>query len=247
MLTASGLLWFYSALGKNTALSKKNLKRIVVAGVFLGLHFTCFFWGVRHTSIANATILANTGPFFTALISAFNGKSHLKPSGYVGLFLALIGVCIVQSTGLDVNKDSLIGNLVSLLGGFFISLTYLFAEKIRITTKNVVYGRTLFFVAALTILAISIFLGENPMVFEKKHLPWFLFLGLVPSIFGHNFLNYAIKYLSPTAIASIPLGEPIIASFLGYILFYEKISNEAFLGSPFVFIGIYLILKNSNK
>ena len=35
---------------------------------------------------------------------------------------------------------------------------------------------------------------------------WFFFLGLVPSILGHNTLNYAVKYLSPTAVASIPLG-----------------------------------------
>ena len=69
-----------------------------------------------------------------------------------------------------------------------------------------------------------------------------MFLGVVPSILGHNSLNYSIRYLSPTAVASVPLGEPVIASILGYALFSESISIEALLGAPFIFFGIYLIL-----
>ena len=58
MFTASGLLWGYSTINRGKPLSKTNTSLTIIAGVFLGLHFACFFWGVRNTSIANATLLA---------------------------------------------------------------------------------------------------------------------------------------------------------------------------------------------
>ena len=68
----------------------------------------------------------------------------------------------------------------------------------------------------------------------------------MPSILGHNSLNYALKYLSPTAIASVPLGEPIIASIFGWFLFGEEIAKSSLEG-PFVLIGIYFYHKEVNQ
>ena len=58
-------------------------------------------------------------------------------------------------------------------------------------------------------------------------------------------LNYCIKYLSPTAVASIPLGEPIIASAFCYFLFFETVPVSALIGAPFVFCGIVMTVRNS--
>lgn len=73
------------------------------------------------------------------------------------------------------------------------------------------------------------------------------FLGVVPSILGHNSLNYALKYLSPTAIASVPLGEPIIASLFGWLFLGETITKHSLEGAPFILIGIYFIIKTSSN
>jgi len=246
MITASGMLWGFSTLKNHYPLSRSNLKRVLIAGVFLGLHFASFFWGVRHTSIANATILANTGPFFTAIIGFLAGRRFEKKQ-YFGLFFSIIGVIIIQGAGLKIDPNKLAGNLISLFSGLCIAITYIYAEKIRIKTHNTVYGRSLFLIAGVTIFVIAVFYGENPLVFDKKHFIWFLFLGFVPSILGHNLLNFAIKYFSPTAVASIPLGEPIIASIFAYFLFAEQVPLEAVFGSPFVFVGIYLILNSEKK
>ena len=129
------------------------------------------------------------------------------------------------------------GDSISILSGFCAGLSYVFSAKIRKETRNTVYGRSLFFVAAVTI----------GIVFQKEHIVWLIFLGLVPSIMGHNMLNYAIKYLSPTTVASVPLGEPIIATILGYLIFAERVPFETILGGPVILCGIYIILKSYNE
>ena len=244
MLSASGLLWAFSAQKPQSLIVTENRTRIVFAGFFLGLHFALFFVGVRNTSVASATLLANTGPIFTAILSWFVGQKMSK-SVFLGLLISLIGIILVQWSGFGMEKNTVWGNLFSLLSGFCIALTYMFASEIRKNTDSVLYGRSVFLVAAATIGFITFFSGDSLFEFRSGDIPWFLFLGVVPSIFGHNMLNYSIKYLSPTAVASVPLGEPIIASVFGYLIFSEKIPESAIYGAPFVFIGIALTIKNS--
>lgn len=244
MLSASGLLWAYSVKKPQSLIRIENRRRIALAGFFLGLHFALFFVGVRNTSVASATLLANTGPVFTALLSWFIGQ-RVSKSVMLGLLLSVFGIVVVQWSEFGLENNNVWGNVFSLLSGFCIAMTYMFASQIRKTTENVLYGRSVFLVAAVTIGAVAMLSGVSVFDFDKNDVVWFLFLGIVPSILGHNMLNYSIKFLSPTAVASIPLGEPILASAFGYLLFLEKIPESAILGAPIVFIGIIIIIKNS--
>ena len=243
MLTASGMLWSYSVIRPAGKLSSANKKRIIFAGIFLGCHFACFFLGVRNTSIANATLLGCMAPIFTVIISIFQ-KKKINKMTYVGLSVALIGGGIIQSGDLSLNNANLFGNSIALLSALFIAITFVLAEEIRQETNSIVYGRSLFFVASITVLLIAATAGDSILNFKAGDIPWFLFLGLVPSIFGHNLLNYAVKYITPTAVSSVPLGEPIIASIFALLLFGEAIPFGALLGGPVVLIGVYIIIKH---
>jgi drug/metabolite transporter (DMT)-like permease len=243
MFTASGMLWSYSAIRPAGKLSSVNKKRIIFAGFFLGCHFACFFLGVRNTSIANATLLGCMAPIFTVFISIFQ-KKKINKMTYVGLIVAIVGGGIVQSGDISLNSANLFGNSIALLSALFLAITFVLAEEIRQETNSIIYGRSLFFVASITVLLIATTAGDSILDFKAGDMPWFLFLGLVPSIFGHNLLNYAVKYITPTAVSSVPLGEPIIASIFALLLFGEAIPIGALLGGPVVLIGVYIIINN---
>jgi len=243
MFTASGMLWSYSVIRPAGKLSSANKKRIIFAGIFLGCHFACFFLGIRNTSIANATLLGCVAPIFTVFISIFQ-KKKINKMTYVGLSVSLIGGGIIQSGDISLDSANLFGNSIALLSALFLAITFVLAEEIRQETNSIVYGRTLFFVASITVLLIATTAGNSILNFKAGDIPWFLFLGLVPSIFGHNLLNYAVKYITPTAVSSVPLGEPIIASIFALLLFGEAIPIGALLGGPVVLIGVYIIINN---
>tara|TARA_Y100001968_G_C19453510_1_gene770429 strand:+ start:5932 stop:6771 length:840 start_codon:yes stop_codon:yes gene_type:complete len=244
MLIASIILWVYSLLTKTVPLTNKANRTTMFAGVFLGLHFACFFWGVRNTSIANATLLANTGPLFTVGLTYLKEKKISK-NLILPLLITVFGVLIIQWTDLNFFENNPMGNIVSLFSGFCIANTYLLAKEVRKNNSTLAYGRSLFFYAAITIGFICLIKHVSIFDFNFNHIVWFLFLGVVPSILGHNSLNYTLKFLSPTTVATIPLGEPIIATGLALILFSEKIPLNYLVGAPFVFIGIFLIVKKS--
>ena len=243
MFTASGMLWGYSVIRPAGGLSPINKKRIIFAGIFLGCHFACFFLGIRNTSIANATLLGCMAPIFTVFIAILQ-KKKINKMTYVGLIVAIVGGGIVQSGDISLNSANLFGNSIALLSALFLAITFVLAEEIRQETNSIVYGRSLFFVASITILFIATMAGDSILNFKHSDIPWFLFLGLVPSVFGHNLLNYAVKYITPTAVSAVPLGEPIIASIFGLLLFGEAIPFGALLGGPVVLIGVYIIINN---
>ena len=242
MFTASGMLWSYSVIRPAGKLSPINKKRIIFAGIFLGCHFACFFLGIRNTSIANATLLGCMAPIFTVFISIFQ-KKKINKMTYVGLIVAIVGGGIVQSGDISLSSANLFGNSIALLSALFLAITFVLAEEIRQETDNVVYGRSLFFVASITVLFIAAAAGDSILNFKPGDIPWFLFLGLVPSIFGHNLLNYAVKYITPTAVSSVPLGEPIIASLFALLLFRETIPFGALLVS--VLVSCWFPLRSS--
>ena len=244
MFTASGMLWGYSAVKPAGKLNRKNTFHIILAGLFLGGHFACFFAGVRLTTIANATLLGNVAPVFTAIMERIQGKDWNR-SIILGLLLSLTGAVIIQNADLK-DPGNTSGNWLALLSSFFMALAWIQAKRIRKNTNTIVYSRHLFLIAAGTILIVILLKGDSLFDFERKHLPWFLFLGLVPSILGHNLLNYAVRFISTTSVASVVLGEPILASFFGFILFQETLPAASWIGGPMVLFGVYYILKNQS-
>ena len=71
MTFGSLILWGMSLLKKQVPLKNENLKRTIIAGIFLGIHFALFFGSIKLTTIANATFLGTLAPLFTFFIEKY--------------------------------------------------------------------------------------------------------------------------------------------------------------------------------
>ena len=52
-------------------LNKENLLTLGLAGIFFGTDMAVWNWAISFTSVAHATLMANTAPLFVTLISFF--------------------------------------------------------------------------------------------------------------------------------------------------------------------------------
>ena len=250
MLSASLFLWIYSLIKKQTPLSLINKRRIVFAGVFLGLHFACFFLGVRYTSIANATLLATLGPVFTSTISFFQGKKTSR-NVYVGLGIALFGIIIIQYGDLSLSPKNLLGNALSLLSSLFIAITFTTAAEIRKDTGNVSYGRTLFLIAAITIGLIAVFIAVSSYFFINDFLAvrsiCILLLFYAREVLDSAFLQEPITRLFLVSVVYFIIVLAIYFGTYPYRLrdflkwLYTKSNRPIFLGTSLVICSIILL------
>lgn len=74
-----------------------------------------------------------------------------------------------------------------------------------------------------------------------------LCLAVGPSIIGHGSMNYAVRFISPTLLATLFLIEPLMASVLAYLLFGEVPSLFSVVAMSIVIVGIGLTWKRAAK
>ncbi len=241
MSTASVFLWSYSVIKSQGKIQKTSYTKLILAGVFLGLHFACFFGAVKLTTVANATLFGTTAPFFTVLIEKAFFKRNIQRKVVLGLVLATFGGIMIHGGHFHFSDQHTQGNLLALIGSLWLAIVWILAESVRKTTKTIVFSRSVYMVAGFTLFVVSIFMHQSVINFTVQDVPWFLALGLVPTIFGHTIFSYVVKFVSPTVVASVPLGEPILASFFAWLLFAESVPASTMIGGGFTLAGLYLI------
>ena len=98
----------------------------------------------------------------------------------------------------------------------------------------------------LSLLFCSLLLNNSIFNYSAENYFWLLMLGVIPTLIGHTIFSYSIKFVSPTIIASIPLGEPIIASILAFVLFSEGVASNVFIGGIIIAIGLIFLIRSNN-
>jgi len=242
MFFASIILWVYSmfkAQGKMTI--KTNIKNTILAGILLGIHLALFFSAIKLTRIANATFLGTLAPFFTLIIEIFILKRLFNKKILLGLLLTFIGSLVIIGYQFNFSTSYASGNVLAILCSLCLGIAFIISEQIRKGEKTIVYTRTLYLSAACTLLIIGLFSNTQLLNYSLYEYLGLLFLGVVPTILGHNSIYYAVKYVSPTIVAAFPVGEPIIATILAYLIFGEIITINVIIGGIFTFSGLILI------
>ena len=242
MIIASTFLWIYSGIYNQGRMKlDDNLKRTILAGILLGIHFALFFGAIKLTSIANATFLGTTAPIFTIIFEIIILKRTFNKYISSGLIMTLIGSLIILGVDFNFNSNDSIGCIMALLCSFCLGIAFIISEKVREVENTIVYTRTLYFTAAITLLVIGIIRQDNIFHFNSMEFLGLAYLGLVPTIIGHNSFYYSIKYVSPTIVAAFPVGEPVIATILAYLIFNESITLFTAIGGLITICGLIII------
>ena len=202
--------------------------------------------------MANATFLGTLTPVFTLILEIYILKRTFNRSVYLGLFCALFGAFIIF---LGAPKDNdMLGNMFALLCSLILAISFLISERVRKSESTIVYTRTLYTSAAATLFLLLVFLDKD-IIPGNNHVflfSGFAYLGLIPTIVGHNAFYYSLKYVKPTIVAAVPLAEPIIALIIGGILFpILSMSNElipsnwhyTIIGGTVSLIGIFFVIR----
>ena len=243
MFIAAFILWIYSLFFKQGKVkSSNNLKSIFVAGILLGIHFALFFQSIKMTKIANATFLGTLAPLFTLLLESFLFKRKFNKFVIMGLLLSFCGAVIILSDNFDMSQKYTLGNFLAVLCSVCLAISFIIAEKVRQTENTIVYTRTLYLAASATLLIIAVITNSNLVNHALSDYIGLLFLGLVPTIIGHNIIYYSVKFVSPTIVSSFPLGEPVIATILAFFIFGQIIGINIILGGLITLFGLLLII-----
>jgi drug/metabolite transporter (DMT)-like permease len=245
MSIAGIILWIFSIFKPQGKLSFKMRVFTIISGIFLGIHFAFFFSAVKMTSLANATLFGTLAPVFTIILNYLIYKNKINYKIIIGLFLSILGGIVMQGFELNFESQRFMGDLFAIICSFWMALVLIITKIVRKKHSTIIYSRLLYFSASITLLVLIIILNIPFRMPTQQEFSFLLLIGFIPNILGHSILYYSIRYLPSSTVASIPLGEPIIVSIMGLILFNELIPIFVIIGGIIALMGLFMILQNS--
>lgn len=236
------------SLSKSSTL-KENVQ-VLFAGVCLGLHFTCWIASLYYTSVAAASVLVSIHPIIIILVERFLFKRRFAGTTWVGVALAFTGSALLGIFARNFQQsfpNVALGNGLAILAAVFFAAYLLTGRQVRQRREWINYVFPVYSYAAITCLILLICFTGSPFPISTIALLAGLGMAVGPSIFGHGSMNYAVRYVSPTLLATLFLVEPLIASVLAYFLFGEIPALFSIVAMVIVVAGISFTWKRTMK
>ncbi|MCH2264019.1 MAG: DMT family transporter [SAR86 cluster bacterium] len=227
-------------------LSKDNLVILFLAGVFFGSDMAIWNWAISFTSVAHATLMANTAPIFVTLVSFFFLRQKIESSFFRALILAFAGVSIVILAGSGSDSTRLLGDSLGLIAAIFYAAYILVIKKL---TDTVPPAHTLFFATLFTaVFLFPIGLLESESFFPSSQKGWIILLAyaVISQALAQGLITFGISRLSAHLSSLILLVQPVAAAIYGWLLLSESINLWQGLGGAVVLFGIYQASKEQN-
>jgi len=246
LIIASAILAIIIFLFKRNLYSnlrKSSFRHFVVLGILLGAHFILFASAVKDTTILNATVLVNTTPIFSMLISTFLYRAKPSKLAVCGIAVSFLGAGLIAYGDAGEGKTTnLIGDLeatfAAVAEGFYLN----YGRKRRSQLSPLPTMLLTYLAAALTVGSTAVFAGAT---FEaagslETLLP-LIGLGVLPTAAAHTLYFSSLSNLKSFETATMALLEPIGATLLGIAVFAELPAPFFILGGVLVLTGIFSI------
>jgi drug/metabolite transporter (DMT)-like permease len=235
---------------RRTPLRRGNAWPTLWAGVLLGLHFAAWISSLSFTTVAASVSLVATTPLWVALMSWGFLRRAPTLTVLLGVLIAVAGGAVIAFGDLLGTAPSgtapapLLGDALALIGAIAIAGYLLLGRTAQQRGLGIdAYAGVAYAVAAAVLLPLPAIAGLSYVDYPAATFGWVLALALVPQLIGHTGINYAMRHLDPTRVATATLLEPVGAALLALALFAEVPSLATALGASILLVGVLMTVR----
>lgn len=221
---------------------KSDLSVSLISGFFLGLHFFLWIASLSYTSISSSVVLVTTQPVFVAVFGYIFLKEGIGKSGVASVLLAMGGSYLIARGDFSIDQAHLKGDFLALGGALAAGLYLFFGRFVRRRVNLLPYVFTVYGTSAVTILVLGGISGTLHRPAANIDYLIFFLLALGPTILGHNLYNYALKHLPAFPVGMTILGEPVLATIWGMMIFREYPIATTVLGGIIIILSVAMVM-----
>ncbi len=200
------------------------------------------------TMLSNAqmgAIITSTTPAFMVLFARILLKEKITFKKSVSIVLATIGVCIIVGNA-HIDFSHQLGGVSLLIAALTWSLMSVLIKRVPEQYSPIVVTSyaTLVAIALLTPFTIS---RLDELDFQAMMHPsiWggLLFLGIISTACGFLLWNRGLQMLNASSGGLFFFFQPVVGTFLGWLLLGEQVGLSFGIGTLFIFIGVLLVIR----
>lgn len=229
-----------AAVATRTAgIAPRSVALAIGAGGLLAVHFATWITSLDYTSIARSVLLVNTAPIWVAVILFVIGRGMPARATIIALVCVTAGAAVVSSGG-SAGDAGLRGDLLATAGAIAMAGYLLLSRAAQAALSFRVY-LGIAYGSAAALLWLAVWATETRAVGFDAMTWWALAgMALVSQLIGHSGYNWSLRHLSPQFVAVVLIGEPVLASCLGWWLLGEELNWRTGAGGLLILAGIAL-------
>lgn len=220
-------------------LFRGNMRIMILASFLNAIRMFFYFLAIKHTSLANATIILYTWPIFAALFGYIFLKERIKSSHALLMLLSFIGIIIVYSQNeISFNNNDFLGMSSMLLAAIVYASTFIIFKK---ESKNYNQYETVFYQNLIGAIIFLPFLFINEPFPALDQIGIAIFFAILIGLIGFSLFFSALKELKASVVSGISYMEVVSAIFFGIIFFHETLTWQILVGGSIIMVSTYLM------
>jgi drug/metabolite transporter (DMT)-like permease len=228
----NALLW---STGRR--LTARDVRQVVVPGVFFGLNLAVFFAGATHNSVANAALIGSLAPFLIVPAGARLFGEYIRPRALVFAVVAFAGTALVLLSAPPGGDASLEGNvfgfIAMLLLVAYVTSTRYFRRDMDVTT----FMSAICPIATLAVLPLALAHGDVAGL-SATGWTFTLILTFTSGVIAQGLLVYAQKTIQIGTIGIAQVAQPALAVVWSFLLLGEVVNGRQVAGIAIVMAGL---------
>jgi drug/metabolite transporter (DMT)-like permease len=212
----------------------------LAAGLIFALDLGFWHYGVKYTSVANATVLSNLTPVVVTAFAWIFLKARPRPLFLAAVAIAVCGAWTMASgRGGGPGLDPPLGNLLSATTALWYAL-YMLA--VGVARRRLGAGALMLWSSLLgapLLFAAASALGETVVPAGPGGWAACVGLGIVHAA-GQGAIAWAMGRLPTPTASVVVLVQPVVAAVMGWALFGEAIGPLQGLGAAVALAGVVL-------
>ena len=231
---------------------KKDFFRLMLCGLFgVAINQLFFFEGLNLTTPINAAIIMTISPVLVIITSAIIIKEKITVRKIIGIFLGLIGACILTLNSGDISfeNDFFTGNILVLINATSYAI-YLVLVKTLMKRYNPITVMFYVFIFGL-IFVLPFGIDEIQKIdlttFNEEIYLKIGFVVICTTFIAYMFNAFALKSLNPSVVSVYIYLQPLLASLIAIALNSDSLSLVKILSAIFIFSAVFLVSIPSKK
>ena len=216
--------------------NKKDLLKVILAGIMLGGHWVTYFYSLQLSNVAIALLSLFTYPVMTAFLEPFILKSEFNRI-HLALGALVLGGVYFLSPELNFENDY----FLAVVFGIFSAVLYALRNILMKREVEKYNGSALMFYQILVIsicLSPVLFFSDFQLVFSQwKPL---LVLAVLTTCIGHTLFLVSFRNFSVTAASIMSSIQPVYGILLGILFLEEVPSLKTVIGGVLIISAVVI-------
>ncbi|MFK2827031.1 DMT family transporter [Bacillus sp. B190/17] len=201
--------------------------------------------GTMLSTAQMGAIITSTTPAFMVLFARWILKEKMTYKKSISMILATIGVAIIVGNG-HVDMTQQLGGFSLLIAALTWALMSVLVKKIPSHYSQIVVTTYTACIAVILLMPFVVTrLGEVDVaaIFEPSIAGGLIYLGIISTACGFLLWNKGLQLLNASSGGLFFFFQPIVGTFLGWLLLGEQIGLAFWFGTILIFTGVLLVIK----